>query len=301
MAFNDSFGTFGHFAFSSKPTHGMSIYESLSESMGDSYNSDFSSLESARLYASAMCLASAQYQLDRALNNRDTSKATELLTQLERDYQVTPGQFDTLQQRRNLLSAMAKVSKGNSQGVISAALTTLLGDNFVSYYHLSGGLNPTSPGDVGVFDRTGEPCKQFYITDSIYHVGVPITVSFTMNGISEPPIAGETYCVDPDPRSMIEKVTVISVAGNKLTAIFLRSHDPGAVATRPYPLWSSHGRYNVIVVKLAVAQDQEVRRKINELMGRTLKGVSQWAIVSDQGSFILDSATNGILGSTALG
>ena len=41
MAFNDAFGLFGHYSFSSKPTHGRTIYESMSESLGDSYNKDF--------------------------------------------------------------------------------------------------------------------------------------------------------------------------------------------------------------------------------------------------------------------
>ncbi len=301
MAFNDAFGIFGHYAFSSKPTHGRSIYESLSDGMGDSYNSDFSSLQSARLYADSMCLAHAQYQLDRALNNRDVSKATELLTQLEKDYQVSPGQRDTLKQRRDFLSAMIKVSRGNSQSVIESALGTLLGSNFVAYEHLTPTTFPPSPGDVGVFAKTNEIVKQFAIGPAISTIGTPISVAFYSMGDSATPMPGERYTVDPNPLSTIEQITIISVGVGAIEAIFSRAHEAGTVAVTPYPFWISSARYSRVVVTLSVAQDPETRRKINELMARASRGVSQWGIVSDQGSLILDSPVRGIIGSSGLG
>src|SRR4051812_12574058 len=103
MAFADAFTLFGHMAFSSKPTHGRAIYESLVDGQGDAYNRDFNGLQQARNYALAICLASAQYQLDRALNNRNPAKATELLGRLEQDFQVVPPPNATLPQRRAFL------------------------------------------------------------------------------------------------------------------------------------------------------------------------------------------------------
>jgi hypothetical protein len=300
MAFNDAFGFFGHYSFSAKPTHGRAVYEAISENMGESYNSDFNSLNSTRLYASAVCIASAQYQLDRALNNRDVSKATELLIQLEKDFQVTPGRLDTLKQRRDFLSALVKISKGNSQGAIEAALSTLLGTDFVSYSHLTPEPWPSDPGTKSIFGNSGETVKQFKITDCIATTGVPIDVRFSIVGSSDVPIPGEGYIIDPDPTTNIEKIFIEAVAANVLTATFYRSHEIGALATRPYPFWSSDRRYSTVVVVLSAAQDAEKRRKINDLMARASRGVSQWAVVSDQGSFILDSSTSGILGSTVL-
>ena len=162
MAFNDAFGFFGHYAFSSKPTHVRSIYESMSENMGDSYNEDFNSLNPARLYANAMCMASAQYQLDRALNNRDPSKATELLVKLEKDFQVVPGYNDSLKQRRDYLVALSKIARGCSQSVIEESLRLILGNNFKSYTHLVAPSFPDNPGNCGVFGRPGETSKQFF-------------------------------------------------------------------------------------------------------------------------------------------
>lgn len=300
MSFNDSFGIFGHYAFSSKPTHGRSIYESLVDGMGDSYNTDFNGIQQARLYADSMCLASAQYQLDRALNNSSPAKATELLGQLEKDFQVTPGPNDTLPMRRAFLSALLIVSRGNTQGAIEAGLIMLLGSDFVSYSHLSTIPFPTNPETVGIFESTGAKVKQFTLNSSVSVTGVPITIGFTLNPASELPLAGESYTVDPDPRSTIEKVTISAVSDATITATFTRSHEANAIATRPYPFWSSSRRYSQVVVSLSAAQDTEKRRRINELMARATRGVSQWCIVSDQGSFILDSATRGILGCTRL-
>jgi len=300
MPFNDAFGFFGHYAFSSKPTHGRSIYESMSEGMGDSYNQDFNGLNSARLYANAICMATAQYQIDRAFNNRDVSKATEMIGELEKDYQVTPGPSDTLKQRRDFLSAIIMVSKGNSQGVVERALRTVLGTDFISYTHLDTVPWPVNPNTTSVFGEPGKHMKQFTLDVCIATTDASIQVPYTLVGDSEPPIAGEMYTIDPDPRKTIEVITIESADSSYFTATFKRSHEPKTVAITPYPFWSSERRYSTVVVSLAASQDPEKRRKVNELMSKISRGVSQWAIVSDQGSFVLDSSTSGLLSGTVL-
>lgn len=306
MFFNDAFGIFGHFAFSSKPTHGRSIYTSLVDGMGDAYNTDFNSYQQGRLYAQSICLASAQYQLDRALNNRDPSKATELLGQLENDFQVTPGTHATLKQRRDFLAALFMVARGNSQEAIELALTILLGSDFVSYDHFDPSTWPTSPGAVGVFAPTNSSIKQFRILSSIYVTGVSVNVPYSTSDQSDDPIPGETYCVDPDPRRAIEQVTIEDVLdpGTSFSSIittFANAHDFGAFAVRPYPLWLSARRYSTVTIKLAAAIDPEKRRLINELMSRAVRATAQWCVVSDQGDFVLDSSTAGLIGYTTLG
>ena len=299
MTFNDAFGLFGHYAFSSKPTHGRSIYQALVDGIGNSYNTDFSSLESARLYATAICLASIQYQIDRAYNNRDVNKATELLTQLEHDFQVTPGPNDTLKQRRDYLSSLVKISRGNSRSAVESALNTLLGDSFVSYEQHGQTTFPTSPGSVGVFSKS-YPLKIFTVGSSVSTVGQPVSVQISPVGDSSMPQPGERYTIDPDPRGNIEQITVDAVDGDHITTTFSKSHESGTMAITPYPIWASFARYSTITVSSSVASDQETRRKINELMSRAARGVSQWDIVSDAGSFILGDPSRGILGSTAL-
>lgn len=294
MAFNDSFGSFGHYAFSSKPTHGRSIYESMCDGMGDAYNKDFTAgIQQARLYAQAMCLASAQYQLDRALNNRNPLKATELLGKLEDDYQVTPGPNATLDQRRRFLAALFKVSRGNSQGVIESALTTLLGTGFVSYTH---GSPITFPAlTAGTFDKSAAKIKRFYILSPVSVIGVPVTLPILVDSISESPIIGEQYSVDPNPYHATERITIANVFGaSAITATFAYSHEPNTIATRPFPVLASLRRSSVIKVTLAVAQDPEKRRQINELMAKAVRGVSTWSIVCNSGVFTSDDPVLGL-------
>ena len=300
MAFNDAFGLWGHWAFSSRKTHGRALYEAALDAQGDAYSKDFSSLEQGKQYARAIVFATVQYQLDRALNNRNPAKATDLLGRLEQDFQVTPGPNDTLPQRRSFLAALAMVSQGNSRGVIEAALSAILGSDFVSYTPgTSGSPWPSSPGTVGVFSNSVP--KNLVINDAVSRLGSPISVSYSVVGESDLPISGETYTVDPDPRRSIEQITITALTSTHLTASFSKAHDPGTAAVRPYNLWASPQRLSLIVVSLAAAKDPEKRRKVNELMARATRGVSQWSIVSDQGTLNLNTTGRDLLGCTKLG
>ncbi len=192
------------------------------------------------------------------------------------------------------------MSRGNSQQVIEYALSLVLDTDFVAYRHLIADPWPYNPQGTSVFAVAGEITKQFILPACVSETGYAIDVQFEKLGDSAAPLAGEHYTVDPDPLRTIEVVKIESVSGNSARILFQRAHEAGTIATRSYPLWSSHRRYSLVVVSLSAAQDAEKRRKVNDLMARASKGVSQWAIVSDQGSFILDSATRGILGSTTL-
>lgn len=304
MAFNDSFGNFGHFAFSSKPTHGRTIYLALIDGQGESYNRDFTSVQSARLYAASMCLAQAYYQLERAGNNRYPGTATELLGQLERDYQVTPPQNATLKQRRDYLAALFLISQGNKRSAIEAALSKLFGSDFVAYQTTPPGTGltwPASPGSVGTFTPPNTPIKQFQIHQAISITGAIVDFNFTATDGSDGPLANESYTVDPDPRRSTEKITIVSVNGNTASAVFSHAHDPGTMATRPYPVWISSQRYSRIILTLSAAQDPEKRRVANELMARAARGVSQWGVASDQGTLSLNDPARGLIGCTQLG
>jgi hypothetical protein len=300
MAFADAFSLFGHRAFSSKPTHGRSIYESMLDSQGDAYNKDFNGLQQARLYAQAICLASAQYALDRAGNNRNPATATELLAKLEDDFQVVPPPTATLPQRRAFLSALVRISHGNSQSAIEGALSLLLGSDFFSYTHSAAAPWPPSPGTVGVFAAAGSEIKQFTITPAISITGTPITVGYTLNSESNAPMAGETYCVDPDPRRATEQIAILATHTGTITATFTRAHEPGTLATRPYPLWISKRRHSSITTTVAAATDPEKRRMINELMAKAARGVSTWQIVHNAGVCTSDDPILGLSDCTAV-
>jgi hypothetical protein len=296
----------GGFAFSSKPPHGQAIYESLRDSFGSTYEESFEGLQQARLYAQARCLGASQYQLDRAANNRNPLKTTELLPSLERDYQIVPAYGSTLTERRRVVAARAITTRGSRAEAVEDALRTLLGDDFISYSTTATAdaeTWPPVPGDVGIFARAGVQKKLFRVDVNITRIGALLSLPFTSLGGTARPIRGETYCVSPDSRDPnIEQITIVGVSsdGTELLATCSKPHAAGTLAVRPHPLWISSKRYNRIVVTFAAATNPETRRKINELMRRQLRGVSQWCVVHNEGTFRFGSATRARLNSTRL-
>ncbi|MBA2687507.1 MAG: hypothetical protein H0U64_05355 [Gemmatimonadaceae bacterium] len=303
MKFNAFARLNGGFGFSSRPPHGQRIYEAMRDTQGDAYDTDFDSLQQARLYAQAMCVGAAQYQLDRAANNRNPLKATELLPSLERDYQIVSAYGATLTDRRRVVAARALTTRGARREAIEDALRTLLGADFIAYETTATAdieKFPSTPGDIGVFARAGSQKKLIQITGYVSTINIPTTVDFTSLGGTDAPIAGESYTVEPDSRNPnIEKITVSSVTPTTITATFTKPHVAGTIATRPHPVFISSKRYSRVVVTFAAATNQETRRKINEQMKRQLRGVSQWCIVQ-AGTFHLGHATLARLNATRL-
>jgi len=290
-----AFTPFGMLAFSSKPSHAEAIYRTLIDGDGDTF--DVTGNQDDRRYAAAMVLASAQYQLDRAGNNRSPKRATELLGLLERDFRVVTAPNATLPERRAILTARALVTRGARFESVQAALFALLGSDLIAYDTTSvvdAVALPSVPGSVGVFARPGTQKKTLQFPKAVSIIGEPITIAYELIGDSADPINGEQFCVDPDPRRNIENVTVSDVGNGMLTATFTRSHEPGTVATRPHPFWISSKRYARVLVSVAAAKDPETRRQINEIMARMARGVSQWCIAHNAGVFTSDDPVLGL-------
>lgn len=300
-----AFARFGNgFRFSGKQPVGQTIYESLRDGMGAAYEEDFDGRQQARLFAQAMCLSAAQYEVERAGNQQNPLTADELLPALERDYQVVPRYTDTKNERRRVLDARRKVTRGSRAEAVEDALRTLLGDAFIAYEPTPAAdavVWPATMDEVGVFARAGAQKKVFRLNAPVVTTGVAKTVSYTSIGGTDAPLAGEFYTVDPDSRCpSIEKILLTAATPTTITAVFTKAHRIGAVAARPHPLIVSTKRYNRIVVTLAAATDPETRRKIAAQMRRQLRGVSRWCIVSDEGTFLLDDPDRGILDATGL-
>jgi hypothetical protein len=294
----------GGFRFSSRAPHGRRIYDALKASQGDTYEESFDGIQSARLYGAAMAMGAAQYQIDRAINNASPLTATELLPQIERDYQIVPSYLQTLQERRIIADARRKVTRGARREAIEDALRSLLGSQFVEYVTTDPterAVWPATPGTVGSFKRAGAPKKAFALAHHVAILNEPVTVAITGFDGLDLPLPGETYTVEPDTRHPhCEKITIAAATSSSITATFARPHERGAVALSPHPVWISSQRYSRVVVTAAAARSQETRRKVNELMARMLRGISEWCIVSDEGTFRLGHATRAKLGSTRL-
>lgn len=294
----------GGFRFSSRAPHGQRIYEALKASQGDTYDESFESRQSARLYAAAMSMAAAQYQIDRALNNANPLTATELLGKIETDYQISPGYQQTLQERREIADARRKVTRGARRESVEDALRTLLGDDFVAYETTEASDRvtwPASPQTVGTFKRVGSPKKGFRLTQHVVTTGVAATVTVAAIPGLALPMPGDTYTIDPDSRNPnAERITITAATAGTITAVFTKPHASGAIAMSPHPLWISSQRYSRIVLRFAAANNPETRRKINEIMARMLRGVSRWFIAHDEGSFLIEDPQRGLLDRTVL-
>jgi hypothetical protein len=295
----------GGFRFSSRAPHGRRIYEALKAAQGDTWDESFEGRQSARLFAAAMALAAAQYQNDRALNNSKPLTATELLGELEGDHQVVPSYLSSLDERRAILDARQKVTRGARRESVEDALRILLGADFIRYETTAESeivTWPNGPDAVGTFQRAGAPKRGFILATPVSRIQEPSTVTVTQIAGLELPEAGGYCTVGPDSRDpSAERVLLAAVTPTSITATFQKPHPIGTVALAPHPVWISNQRYGRIVVTVAAASSPETRRKINEVMSRMLRGVSQWFVCHDQGTFILGHAQRGKLNSTVLG
>lgn len=258
----------------------------------------------ALLWGVATGIAQAQEQLVRAGQNANPAEAVELLGMLEEDHRVVPSYGSTIPERQARLALRASVAKGSSRPAIEAALTEMLASAFVAYETIGDTRNdvvayPTAPGDFGVFDAIDAERKIFRILDSVSRTNTQVTVRFEVLGDSNPPIAGEFYCFDPDPRKRIEKVQIVAVEGSTLTAVFGQAHEPNTIACRPHPVWNSNRRVNRIVLTQEAATDAETRQLVHDYLARTLRATSRWSIVGNAGSFQVGSATRALLSATS--
>lgn len=298
MLFSE-FSPLGHFAFSGRQPRGQVIYESMRASLGENYSTDRNGLEMARLYAQAMGIASALYTLDRAVNNIIPTKATELLTELEREWGLVAGAVDTLPVRRAALAIRRLLPRGATREAIEDALTQLLGADFISYEPIAEVDRVTWGGDgIGSFVKANKtPRKLIRIVGAISTgLGSPQIVTYEAFVPGEPLpdlLPGETLVVDP--AVLAEAVTVESRAGATFTATFDSPHDPGTPATtQPMPIWGSTGRVNIVTVTSAAAADARTREAIDDLMRRALRGVSTWHIADASGPFTVGVGKIGI-------
>jgi hypothetical protein len=301
-----AFARFGNgFRFSGKAPVGQVVYETLRDGMGSTYDEDFDGRQQARLFSQAMCLSASHYETERAGNNQNPLTADELLPAIERDYRIVPPPSSTKAERRMVAAARRLVSRGARREAVEDALRTLLGSAFIAYETTDAANVETFPViggfPVGAFAATGSQKKILQLLDNVSATNAPVTVSFLSVGGTDGPTTGESYTFDSDSRHpSVELVKISSVTASTITATFRKAHAKGAIAVRPHPLWISSKRYARVVVTFDAATDPETRRKINEQMRRQLRGVSQWCIVSNAGSFHFGSATRARLGATRL-
>jgi len=123
-------------------------------------------------------------------------------------------------------------------------------------------------------------------------------------------VVGDKVCVDAGNTSQQEVVTVTVVAnvapmGGNATpgylyfhAAFTKSHDVGAtVTTGQQPYWWSTQRLNLVVLAAAPSVDRPTRARVDTVMAKILRVVSQWAIVQPAST----TANGGTVGPLTVG
>ncbi|WP_394847410.1 hypothetical protein LZC95_08085 [Pendulispora brunnea] len=285
------FTPFGMLDFSSLSTQAEAIYRSMVASLEQGIDMSPGSPDEAETYADAMALARASYTLQRAANSLDPRRATELIPNLERDYDVRPAPSDDLYARRMRLAALQHLPRGGSYLNIRAALNDLLAEDFVAYVVNSGGQtipDAASVGSVANFQPEGVPPKFLRLLEPITDLNVPLRVAYEpMDAFAGDAVltTGDAVVVSAEGTSQAERVVVSDpqvIDGERtFVGTFRTAHDVGSiVTTMDFPSWSGVQRTATIVLRAAAAIDSEKRRRVHELLRRMARAVSTWAIVA---------------------
>lgn len=286
-----AFTPFGMLAFSSKPSHAENIYRSLVDNLAGAFDMSKGTHAEASAYARAMSLGRARYTLERAGNQSDPLKATEILPNLEQDYDVRPPLSAGLFERRTFLAAQYRLPRGGVYTNVRAALQTLLGTDFLAYRLLGDAeavdypTNPLTSVEVNA-QRVEVPGRFLKLTQPMISTGLVWADYENLDTTAGDVLIndGDVVMVQPENSGLAERVTVTQVQGASSTrqfrAIFTKPHDVGAIVTTAnWPYWWSTKRFALIVLKAASALSADKRRQVNELMAKLARGVSQWAIV----------------------
>lgn len=327
MPLFSAFTPFGMLDFSSEPSEGEKIYDSMIAGYIDprdgrpsiDVEQDGTNYQEAGLYASAMAIAACRLTLRRAGLQLRPETSYDQLEAHEHRYSIAPGPNDTVAQRRAVLAARQKVVRGPRLETMLAGLSAILGSNFIAYRPVHRSeitVWPEDPGEdgPGIFVRNDVPAKAIRILDAMarpgfFHASFAQEVAYeNLNAYDAEVrvVAGDVLCVDPGNLGLADRVEVISASGTgtdrRFTARFFKAHSAGAPATTgPIPIWNSTKRHAFVVVKAAAAVDAELRRRVDEFMVRTMRACATWAIVEPTtpsattiGPFTLGSSPLGV-------
>lgn len=251
----------------------------------ENLSSDPGSRIRARIYANAVEYAHVELSSRGAGRQFIPAECTDLISKLEWENKLIPQFDDDLPTRQSAVAVAAKLSAGATRPNIEAVLTDLLGADFIAYITPDKSVAfspPTDPATTGNWVRPGYPAFVGKITGEIVQkpINAAVTIPYVkVAGRDAPLEAGETILIDPG-WTRPERATLLSVTSTTLTALFTKSHAGGVLfTTARCPIANTSLRGNTVVLTPAAARDAETRRKVHNVMGKLLRGVSRWAIV----------------------
>lgn len=277
----------GLLEFSSGKPLAQSIYDQIKGSHGPAYDAEnFYGVLSAKWYADAMALAAARKSLERAQNQADPWKVSDLLDDFEVHYGIVVPTGATLESRHEALAAVMQLTLGPKRGNVEYQLRAALGDDFVAWVTTDAGPDTSFPAQPWLTSAIfGNPSlwKTVAITPSVHFTGTPITVEFThQSGDDGALLVGDKLVVDPGELGQQELVTVTDRTDSTFTATFARPHGAGTMAIRrPWPVWCSTTKHSLVVVPHGRARDQLVREAATRVLRKLLPDNSTWDIVEE--------------------
>jgi len=298
-------------------THIEQFYELLPTLWGTEIDfTEIGSDDELKLYATAVVLGSALYEVEHAGNQANPLKAYDLIPLLEQDFQLVPGPHDTVQTRQAAIAAAELLPLGAVASNVVNSIKKLVGAaNFKAYvpspvfpptvYPASPGAGPGQFRDIRVLPRLVELVDPVATTGTFWcayqNVDPTVTTPILL-------LQGDQVVVGAGNTAQMEQVTVLAASGtvqsmctpgfNYFQAAFTKSHDIGAsVTTANYPYWFSTQRLAYAVLSAAASVDRPTRAKVDALMGKLAHGTDPWAIVQSTTTTL----TGGTVGPLTIG
>lgn len=299
------FAPFGALKFSSETPLPRRIYDALWSNLtgaGKADNFARAGYTDAKVYATARALAcwlTAARRLDAQIR---PETVLELLAACEDAHGLVVPVRATLAERRLALAAQMRLGLGGSYSSLRQALQDLLGDLFVELRQLPEPSRVNVPADPapgpGNFADPAVPRRLFRLAQNITTFGgsaVYVNLGGGTPSADERLQPGEVVVIEPEHNVLRERVTVVDATFTDGDALLWgnvqKPHHFGAlITTQPWPFWVSNRRRWVVRLTPAAALDAEVRRQVDELIGKLVRGVSTWCIVGNDGPFLLGSS-----------
>lgn len=291
------FTPLGHLRFSRLPAIGKRLFDLGAASLGDS-RPGTPKIERANngfvfawLYAWSMTLGSVYLLQERAGQQWDPERVTDLLELQERERGSIPQAGWTVGQRRAQLARMRRLIQDISANGVRNALAALLGGAFLAYVPTAkdDAVNwPVTLGDSPMLLALPSLQRRVAtLTSTIASVGSPVTATYTerATGAEWRLSAGDEVVIEPENPDRAERVTLTAAfdtdgsAPYYLTFTPTKPHATGVCILRaPFPFWAGSKRHSLVILSAEGAEDAESRRLAQWLMERYARATSTWDI-----------------------
>lgn len=259
------------------------IYDALVESYGPGFTGAYAK---ADIYATAMCLGSAQVEQDRAAGQQNPLKCTEFLSGFEEQYELVAASTASYQDRRLALDAARQLRNGARRDAIEDGLTGILGADFIKYIVASGVTPiPATATAPAAFKPANTPITVIQL--ATYVMPGSQTIAYTRTaGAAASFSTGEVLVVSPNMNGIAEPVTLTATTGGgssgTITATFTKAHDPLAYATTaPWPMWRSFQRHVIVIVSATALADNQLMRRVKAFMRRWSRSITWWSVYAE--------------------